>query len=168
MTLILNATPGSATANAYATEATITALLEGRVNADAWVAATVPQREQAIVGATMRLEQESYAGYRAAELQRLKWPRYGAYSDDGYAYPSTSIPLPMQQATAELALLLIVNPALLDPNSLLQFEAVSVGPISITTRESALYANALPAAVRAYLGALSYGSGSSMTKLVRG
>jgi len=167
VTLTLISTIGGATSNAYASEATITALLEGRPGSSAWTTASVPTREQAIVGATMRLEQESYAGYRASELQRLKWPRSGCYTDDGYLYSSAAMPTPLVQATAELALSLVVNPDLLDLSGLAQFESLSVGPISLTTRASALYANALPASVLSLLKGLST-SGPGMTKLVRG
>jgi len=168
MTLVLDATVGGAASNAYATEAVITALLEGRVNSATWTAATTAVREQAIVNATRRLEQETFHGYRASESQALKWPRSGVYDSDGYAYASDAMPAPILMATAELALALVTNPSQLDTSGLAQFTSLSVGPISLSTRDAALAPNALPATVRGFLNGLSVTGGGGLTRLVRG
>lgn len=167
MTLVLVATSMAANANAYATEAEVTAILEGRPNSSAWTVATQPTREQAIVGATMRLEQESYVGTRTTSGQALKWPRLGVLDDDGYEVSSTVIPPQVQRAVADLALALVVKPGALDLSGLAQFEDVTVGPLSLTTRASALWPNSLPASVMGFLRGLMQG-GQGMTRLVRG
>ena len=95
MALTLDATVGGVAANAYADRAAANAYFEGRPGSEAWTAATDVSggtREQALVAATSRLEQERYKGMKISSTQRLQWPRSGTYDPDGFLYPLTAIP----------------------------------------------------------------------------
>lgn len=147
MALVLDATVGGATANAYADRPTADAYFDGRPDAAAWTSAIVGTKEQALVAATSRLEQERWKGMRVNTAQRLQWPRVGTYDPDGYFYPSTSIPRPVQEASFELALAILKSPALLSGNSLAQFADLSIGPLNMTLREGPTNEDKLPAPV---------------------
>jgi hypothetical protein len=154
--LVLDATPGSETGNSYVTLQDAATYFEGRLAAAAWDAADQPTRERALVAATARLEQESYAGARATMTQRLKWPRVGAIDDDGVEYDATSVPRPVQAACCELALHLLTAGAsdALAPSGLESFDALAVGALDLTIRRDAPAAGALPPQVRRLLRGL--------------
>jgi hypothetical protein len=70
--------------------------------------------------------------------QALKWPRIGAYDDDGRLYPTTAQPKEVIGATCEQALVL-VNAGTSDVLSLTgleQFKSVKVGDLDITPQEN--------------------------------
>jgi len=63
MALVLNATPGAADANSYATVADADAYHEGHLYASAWTSASNTTKEQALVMATRWLDaQVRWAG----------------------------------------------------------------------------------------------------------
>ncbi len=125
MPLVLDATVGGATSNAYCSDTDGDAYFLGRNNADAWTNATTAQKQQAIVFATSLLERERWQGAKGstpqgALTQALAWPRRWAptlefdaqpeYVTDVFIdlsvvyYSSLTIPTPLIRATCELAL----------------------------------------------------------------
>jgi hypothetical protein len=169
MALTLDATIGGAAANAYADRATANAYFDGRPGNDAWLAASDIAgggREQALVAATSRLEQERYKGMKIGTTQRLQWPRSGTYDPDGYFYPLTAIPRPVQEACFELALAILKSNALLSGNSLAQFADLSVGPIKLSLREGPTNEDKLPAPVIRLLRDLREW-GANVSRIVR-
>ncbi len=134
MALTLNAVPMSASANSYATEAEGTAYIEGRLNGEAWTSATSAVKQQALVGATARLDQDEYDGTKTTTAQALKWPRLGLVDADGTAVGSTTIPAFLRQACIEEALASLQQPAGADASALAAFASVGIGPIAVTMR----------------------------------
>lgn len=107
MTITLNATPGDASANAYVDLAGANSLLETRGFATEWTDADDEKRKAALVWATRILERLEWDGGIASTTQALRWPRFGAYDEDGREFASNAIPKPLKDATAELALYLV-------------------------------------------------------------
>lgn len=131
MPLTLDATVAGPAANSYATLAEATAYFAARPFASAWSAADATPggaQEQALVFATTLLERERWAGAKGqtpqgALTQALAWPRRWAPTKEIDAgaqviteyfidlsvayYDSTTIPLPIKQATYELALVVL-------------------------------------------------------------
>lgn len=135
-------TPPAAAADSYCDEATATAYLATRLNATAWTSADTATREAALKMATRRLEAEDWLGQKADELSAnaLRWPRALVYNADGQVYPSDSVPLAIQYATAELALDLLKAAADETANAAggtAATEEVSVGPIKLKLDNSA-------------------------------
>lgn len=105
--MALDATPGGAAANSFASLAEAAAYFEGRLHAAAWATADTPTKETALRWATRELDRMAWAGYRYSEAQRLRWPRASVYNLDGYRLANNVIPPFLSEATAELALWLI-------------------------------------------------------------
>lgn len=69
-----------------------------------WLAATADTKARALVTATRLMDRQNWLGKQVDPAQSLQWPR----SNTGIAnYDGTSIPLPLQYACIELALMLI-------------------------------------------------------------
>lgn len=132
MALTFDATVGGAAANSYVTQAQVIAYLEGRFDADAWVEMDSGDRNKILVMATSRLDLESYVGTTVTTTQRLQWPRYGALDRNGEWFSSTAIPRCVQEATAELALVILKDPDFLNDTGLEGFEHISIGPLDLT------------------------------------
>lgn len=147
--MAFDATVGGASANSYLSVAAFNAILATRSNAPS--SATDAEKQVALTAATARLEQESYGGSAATLTQRLKWPRVGVENDDGVQWDWTTIPYPLAEATADLAIELLNDPAFLERSGLTQFEELSVGPISLTPRVAGLLPGDLPASVTRWL-----------------
>lgn len=104
MALTLNATPGDATANSYATVAEAQAIVDYRVGSastTAWAALSADQKIQALVTATRYIDTigEDFIGDRTdPATQALEWPRSGTDFDDD------ELPATLVDATIELAL----------------------------------------------------------------
>ena len=101
--------PPNAAADSYATEAAADAYMANRLNAELWTGATTAVKESALKSATRRLESEDWKGIKADVLSAnsLRFPRSELYNADGQIESSTTVPLAIQNATAELALELI-------------------------------------------------------------
>lgn len=154
MALLLDATVGGESSNSLVILDEAVAYMEGRMATAAWDAADQPTRERALVAATQRLEQEQYVGRKATETQALKWPRVCVFDDDDVEYAADVIPIPVKNATCELALALLASgdTDALAPTGLEQFKALEIGEIALTMRDGAPPApGGLPASVRRWL-----------------
>lgn len=126
----LDATVGGANSNSYATAAEGDAYFANRLYATDWLNAVTGTKEEALITATMRLEQEFYIGVRATSTQALSWPRAAAEKRDsgdvqgfGYGYTLgyygyymyydvTEIPKEVKYAEFEYALILLSSDVL--------------------------------------------------------
>jgi len=163
--MALDATVGGANADSYIDVATFDALALTRSNVPE--GSSTAEKETALKAATSRLEQERYRGDVNSTSQRLKWPRAGVFDDDGNEYSTGAIPRPLQEATADLAIALLTDPAYLDRSGLAQFEELSVGPIALTPRATALLPGDLPSSVKRWLRNLR-ATFSGQAQIVRG
>jgi hypothetical protein len=118
MPITITATPGSASANSFATAAEMTAYCLARLNATIWTGADA--QLPALVEATRDLNLLEYVGSRTDAVQALSWPRAYAPNPDApfpvgpdvvvydpmlpTYFPNNAIPQRVKDATCELAL----------------------------------------------------------------
>ena len=109
MASVIIVTPGDASANSYCSRAVADAYHENRLHAATWTDASDDTQDAALIMATRVLDQQFiWEGIRTFPTQRLDFPRDGLLTDEGeHALDSTTIPGPMQFATAEFGRLLI-------------------------------------------------------------
>lgn len=116
MAVTLDATPGSASANSYATLAEANAYHESHLYGSVWTAAADALKTNALITATRLLDENVvWVGWPTSAGQALGWPRAGGLQRSGYAIQSGEIPVALKNATAEFARLLIDAGAM--PNS---------------------------------------------------
>jgi len=127
--MALDATVGGASSNSYVDRETADAYFADRLYASAWDDADDTDKDKALIMATARLEQESYAGYRVTTTQALKFPRSGLYLD-GVALSQDAIPSAVIAATCEYALEFIASDATAE-STLGDYKSIKVGPIAI-------------------------------------
>ncbi len=102
-----------------------------------WTSSSAGEKEAAIVQATQFIDLEYerlMKGKRSVAGQDLAYPRVGVRDLDGYSVDSTTVPLPAQQATAEVAIRVRIDPTLLMPDEsstgTVAKTSIKVGPIS--------------------------------------
>lgn len=105
MSLIVEDGTGMETAESYASVAQADARLAalGMTN---WATITPTEKEQALRRATVAMVQfcgGRWKGTRLYRVQALDWPRYGV-EVDGYAVPSTEVPVDVRNACIDLAI----------------------------------------------------------------
>lgn len=161
----LDATAGGMTANSYLTRAEAAAYFARRLRTSAWVGASDPEKDLALMTATARLDQEDFLGVKATREQALKWPRYDTCDRDGYWYDSDSVPRPVQDAACELALYLLETDGLRQ-SGLSNFAHIKLGPLDITPKQPQS-SGALPAQVVRLLDHLLT-SAPGMIRMLRG
>lgn len=150
MALTIVATPGSATANSYLTNAEADTYFEGHLYATDWTGASAATQDQALVMATRTLDaMYEWEQFPAATTQALQWPRSGVLD---YLQLSiiadTVIPVKLKEATAELAKALIVENS--TANSQVETQgltALTVGSISLAFKDT-VFAKVIPDVVR--------------------
>lgn len=100
--------------NSYVTVANADAYLMYAINAASWVAAETSVKESGLISATRMLDRQPWEGEKTqpAPTQVLQWPRTGLTDRDGNALSSVAVPQEIIDATCELAVELINNPAL--------------------------------------------------------
>lgn len=144
-------TVASASANTYVTRAQATTFFGNRLNVSSWTSATDDQKDQALLQACRRMQDETYAGVPATTTQALAWPRYGACDRDGNEFDSDAIPQIVKDAQCELALALLVSgDDLLADTGLEGYRSVQVGPIAVQPIEGRR-SGGLPSHVRRIL-----------------
>ena len=133
-------------ANAYVSTADADAYHLARSNA-AWAAATTGVKEAAILRATDWLNSKEWAtGTPLHDDSPMAWPRAGAVSPSGVAYPSTAVPQAVVMACAEVAGVIVAGS---DPLSVQDraIKALTVGPISTEYDPASPQAPRIPAAM---------------------
>lgn len=137
MTLIVETGWGLADANAYASVDQVESELDAIGDIpEAWVHATVQQREDAIRAATSAIDQRyepRFLGCRTFHNQALEWPRSVEF-EDGLEIGATQIPTQLVRATAIAASLEIVSPgSFARPETrVVTSETFSLGPLSVS------------------------------------
>jgi hypothetical protein len=121
--MAINATLGSSTANAYASEADADAYAAVSWWGSTWLALSADAKQIALIAATSALETLTWKGKRcdpstdnADKPQALSWPRSGV-SCDGVAATCTLIPAAITDACIELSYQLSQNPSALQPGA---------------------------------------------------
>lgn len=128
-----DASVGTSTANSYCTvdQANIF-ISEQRLYGTEWDACA--NKEAALMWATREIDRFKFIGQIADLEQALKWPRVNAYLPDGRLLASTTIPVQVQNATAEMALWLSLADRSVQPTGG-EFQKVKVGPIEVEYRD---------------------------------
>jgi hypothetical protein len=128
MTLIKEDGTGRADANSYADGVDGDAYFEGHLYATAWTAASVDDKEKALVMATRLIDSHChFNGFRTTSGQALQWPREQCPDPDrgspglgtwnaGWGLPSVNnwvesnvVPRPVVDATCEMARELLIT-----------------------------------------------------------
>ena len=110
MALILEDGTGIVDSNSYEDEAGASAYLSNLLYVTPWTEATVEDREKALIYGTSLINRlMSWKATKTSFAQALDFPRTGLYDKDGYLVESDEIPKRLKQATAEMALSLIVE-----------------------------------------------------------
>ena len=112
LTLIKETGAGLANANAYADATDGDAYHDGHLYATAWTAATLANKEKALVMATRLIDsQYQFNGEKANETQALQWPRAGVRNPDiaGEWVWGDAIPTNVRDATCEMARELLIT-----------------------------------------------------------
>lgn len=162
----INATPKHTAANAYLTLAEAETYFAARLNVAPWTAAADAQKEQALITATTRLDEETYQGTKTTVEQALKWPRFGTYDDNNDHYDQDVVPGIIKDSTCELALAMLASD-LLASTGLEGFEEVQVGPLRVRPRVTTA-AGILPEVVTRKLRPVLTTPSRSNARLVRG
>jgi hypothetical protein len=105
--MALDATVGGAGSNSFVTREGANTRLGDRYDAGAWVAATDANKDKVLVTVSLRIDEESFLGYKVSTTQALKFPRYDIYDEDGNAYAVDSNPEPLIRAVCIGALELL-------------------------------------------------------------
>lgn len=113
MTLVIDATVGGLTSNAFVTEVEAIAFAATRLNLTGWTTVTgtscTPTEIQALIEASRELSAMLYQGYRTNAAQALGWPRQMAINPDATSsyytlYDENLVPQRVKDATCELAI----------------------------------------------------------------
>lgn len=118
--------------NAYSTVDDADAYFANRLDVAAWTEATDPQKEQALVTATLYLEDIQWVGVVISEAQPLAFPRAGTYFDPRLGYSSTlpeTVPERVLRAQYELAYHVLNNDGLLDDTGVV--DTLNLGTITL-------------------------------------
>jgi len=110
LTLIKEDGTGKVDANAYANASDGDAYHDGHLYATAWMAATLANKEKALVMATRLIDAEyQFNGVKANDGQALQWPREDCFDPDGSdVLASNIVPRVVLDATCEMARELLV------------------------------------------------------------
>ena len=113
MALIVEDGSGKADAESYADVAFADAYVDAQGGSATWSAADdTTVIEPALRKATQWIDDtfgQRWKGYRKTQAQALRWPRQGVYDRDGYLIDSESLPLRLKQATAAVALEVVLG-----------------------------------------------------------
>src|SRR5688572_24606071 len=97
--MAINATPGSPTADAYATLAEATAYMAANLYSEVWTSAVTDDQERALKMASRLLDAYfKWLGVRTYSDQALGFPRTGLFRDSTIAVDSTTIPVEIRNA----------------------------------------------------------------------
>ena len=114
LTLIKEDGTGKVDANSYANAAEGDAYHDGHLYATAWTAATLANKEKALVMATRLMDAEyQFNGVKTTVAQALQWPREECWDPDaegwnGNTVASDIVPRVVVDATCELARELLI------------------------------------------------------------
>jgi hypothetical protein len=134
MPIVLDATPGSATANTYADVTWADAYNIQRPFSTGWTEDADPDaKASALVQATAILDATfPWTGSATDAVQALAWPRIGMVSRNGFPIPSNVIPRELKNATAEFARQLLISDRSGDNEAVRSgIHTLRAGPVSL-------------------------------------
>lgn len=141
MAIVLDPTPGGASANSYGSLAEALAYFATRLGSTAYLEADSDEiRKQALITGTREIDQEIYRGQKATSTQALQWGRIGTYAS-GVAIPSDIIPAFVKFASFEQGLFRLQqagSDGAIDPlgaSGTEELKALGVGPIRLDFRD---------------------------------
>ena len=139
MPLVVNSTPLSPANNSYISVAAADEYVNTRVSAaslvTAWGLLTSDQKGMYLVNASRALDSFcEWIGDRYSRDQGLKWPRVNAYVD-GFLVDQITFPVPVMQATVEMALWTMDNSGAVSVTTDTELDSIKVGPIAIDFNE---------------------------------
>lgn len=141
MALVVNNTPLDSANNSYASLAESDEYVATRIvdeaTRTAWEDLDEDQKATYLVNASRTIDNLcEWIGDKYSRDQGLDWPRVNAYVD-GYVVDQITFPLPVVEATVEMALWSMVNSGAVTVSSNSQYDSIKVGPIAIDFNESA-------------------------------
>lgn len=149
--------PGSSTANSFLSLARAEELAGEHPLGAAWLAQSDDAKSTQLIRATRLLNRECYTGLASVPGQSLQWPRSGLLSRNGESLDPATIPLDLELATIELAIMMRVPGGAGDPSSPLPEQALQgltklkAGPIELGFKATWTEADGLPEHVRGLL-----------------
>lgn len=144
--------------NSYVTVIEADAYFSDRLDVSAWVSADATQKAQALVTATMLLDDQIWVGTAVSESQPLAFPRNGEYFDPrlGTTQYMDVVPARILRATMEEAYHLLNNDGVLDDTG--SVATMNVAGISLSTIKAA---NKIPGEVQRIIKPLLENAGSN-------
>ena len=135
--MALNATPGAATADSYATLAEANAYNAAHSFSEAWVG-TDAQKEAALKHAARLLDSSfNWTGSPVDAVQALTWPRNSMVSRNGFAIDNTVVPQALKDAQSEWARQLLADDITADSEADKEgLTRLKIGPIEMGFRDS--------------------------------
>lgn len=131
MALVLEAQPGLATSNTYATLVDADAYALTLPVANDWTAAAPEAKNAALVQATRMLDTLDWSGWRKnPTVQALQWPRQAVQDREGYYVVDSTIPRQIRDACCEFAVRLIADDRAADAGGLVP-ETIKAGPLDL-------------------------------------
>lgn len=114
----------SLSANSFVTVADATSYFADLYGYDAWAGLSTTIKEQLLVTASQRINQEQFRGTATTDLRDLQFPKTGVYDRFGDLISSTVVPKNIQNAVFEQAFSYQVT-GLFDADELADMELVS-------------------------------------------
>lgn len=99
---------GVVNANSYVSLTNADAYAATVLDNSTWLSSSDEKRKQGLISATRILDHEvNWFGIKRFDSGALRWPRSNVFDDDGLPVAEDSVPVPIQNATVELAMWLI-------------------------------------------------------------
>jgi len=152
----LTSEPGSSSANSFISLSRAEELAAEHPQGAAWIAQSTDTKSTQLIRATRILNRECYLGVATDPTQALQFPRSGLLARNGGALDPATIPLDLELATIELAIMMRAGGAG-DPLSSLPEQALQgltklkAGPIELGFKSAWAEADGLPEHVRGLL-----------------
>jgi hypothetical protein len=156
-TFVVETGEGLPTATSYISVEEATDYFEPDQTATAtWTAFTQAEQEYYLAWASRLLDQKcEYHGVPTSEVQGLRWPRTGARNRDGQVISGFIIPVPIKQATCELAKYLFNGADITTGPDVQQLSKIKVDVIEIEWQADTAQVE-FPSIINAILRGLGY------------
>jgi len=146
--------------NSYVTLAEASSYFADRLDVSAWTDASDSMKSQALVTASLTLNDQNWTGIAVSESQPLAFPRSGSYFDPRLGIEvslTDEVPTRIINATYELAYHLLNNDGVLDDTGSLS--NLQVSSISLTFQTAP---NTIPPTVKRLIKPLLINSGTNL------
>lgn len=136
--------------NSYASVDEADLYFEGRINSTPW--ADAESKDNALLSAALRMDQERYVGRKTDPAQTMKWPRMAVVDEDGQAVDPDVVPEAVKRAQFEQALYMLslgtTDPSL--PTGLEPFKVLKTSTVTLEMKDQTPVERSglAPAAVR--------------------